>query len=72
MTDTNCKTISVPEAGRIYFGMKPHASYRMAKKGLMPTIRLGRKIRVSIPALEKLLEAASTAEQKGASKEHSI
>jgi hypothetical protein len=53
------KTMSVPEAGRAYFGLKPHAAYAAAKKGRLPIIRMGRRIWVSVPALEKMLERAA-------------
>jgi hypothetical protein len=46
-------TLSVPEAGRRYFGMGRQASYGAAKRGEIPTVRIGRLIRVPIRALEK-------------------
>jgi excisionase family DNA binding protein len=50
------KTISVPEAGRRYFGLGKNASYDAVKRGELPAIKIGGRIRVPIIALEKMLE----------------
>lgn len=55
---TDCKTLSVPDAGRIYFDLGKNASYDAARRGDIPTIRLGRRLRVPIIALENMLNAA--------------
>jgi len=55
--NTDPNTLSVPEAGQIYFGMGRDAAYNAAKRGDLPVIRFGRLLRVSIPALERMLEA---------------
>jgi hypothetical protein len=52
------KTLSVPEAGRIYFGLAKNASYDAARRGELPVIRIGSKLRVSVVALERMLEEA--------------
>jgi len=52
------KTISVPEAGREYFDLSRNASYQAARRGEIPTIRIGRILRVPIVALERKLEEA--------------
>jgi hypothetical protein len=52
-------TISVPEAGRKYFGLARDASYAAARRGQIPTIRLGRVLRVPIKAIERLLDRAA-------------
>jgi hypothetical protein len=52
------KTLSVPQAGRRYFDLSRGASYAAAARGEMPVIRIGRKIRVPIAALERMLERA--------------
>jgi hypothetical protein len=57
-TDTSEKTLSVPEAGRRYFDMGRQAAYGAAKRGDIPTIRIGRLIRVPVRALEKMLDNA--------------
>ncbi len=48
-------TISVQEAGRRYFNISKNASYQAAAAGQIPTIRVGRLLRVPIKAMEKLL-----------------
>ena len=48
------KTISVVEAGRNYFGLKRAGSDAAAARGEFPTIRLGRRLRVSVVALERM------------------
>jgi excisionase family DNA binding protein len=52
-------TISVPEAGRRYFNMSRGTAYEAAHRGDIPTIRIGRLLRVPVRALEKMLDAAS-------------
>jgi len=52
------KTISVPEAGKVYFGLSRGASYAAAANGQIPIIRIGRLLRVPVVALERLLEDA--------------
>jgi len=56
MTDGAEKTISVPEAGRRYFDLCRGASYEAAKRGDIPTIRIGRLLRVPVRAMERLLD----------------
>lgn len=56
--ENTCKTISVPKAGEKYFGFGRDASYAAAKRGDLPVIRIGRSLRVSVPALERMLEDA--------------
>jgi hypothetical protein len=50
-------TIPVPEAGRKYFGLSRNASYAAADRGDIPTIRIGRLLRVPVRALEEMLNA---------------
>jgi excisionase family DNA binding protein len=56
---SECRTISVEEAGRIYYGLSRNGSYDAAKRGEIPTIKVGRKLRVPISAMEKRLEAVA-------------
>ena len=42
MSEEEPLTISVPEAGRKYFGMSRGASYEAAKRGDIPTVDVGR------------------------------
>jgi hypothetical protein len=49
-------TMSVPEAGRTFFGLNRAASYRAARQGLLPVIRVGhRRVRACIPAIKRRL-----------------
>lgn len=41
-------TLSVPEAGAIFFGLSRNGSYAAAARGDLPTIRIGRKIVVPV------------------------
>ena len=50
------KTLTVPEAGRRYFDLGRNASYEAARRGDIPTIRIGRLLRVPVVALERKLE----------------
>jgi hypothetical protein len=52
------KTLSVPDAGRIYFGLGKQASYEAAKRGHLPVVKLGRTLRVPVMALERMLDDA--------------
>ncbi|MBR0990016.1 helix-turn-helix domain-containing protein [Bradyrhizobium japonicum] len=49
-------TISVPEAGRVYFGLCRNSAYAAAERGDIPTIKIGRLLRVPVKALEQMLE----------------
>jgi hypothetical protein len=37
-------TMSVPAAGRKYFGLAKNASYEAAKRGEIPTIKIGSRL----------------------------
>ena len=52
------KTLSVPEAGAIYYGLGKTGSYEAARRGDLPIIKVGRLLRVSVPAMERRLEIA--------------
>jgi hypothetical protein len=58
MNNQASKTISVPEAGRVYFGLARNAAYEAAHRGDIPVIRIGRRLRVPVIALERMLEEA--------------
>jgi hypothetical protein len=53
---TECKTMSVPAAGRRYFDLSRNGSYEAARRGDIPTIRIGRKLRVPVAAMERQLD----------------
>jgi hypothetical protein len=55
MTDAKPKTLSVPDAGWLYFGLSRGASYEAARRGELPVIRIGRLLRVPVIALERML-----------------
>jgi Helix-turn-helix domain len=54
---TSAKTLSVPEAGREYFGLCRNAAYVAARRGDIPTIKIGKLLRVPVRALEQKLNA---------------
>jgi hypothetical protein len=58
MTDAARKTLSVPEAGREYFGLGRNAAYAAASRGEIPTIKIGKLLKVPVRALEDMLNAA--------------
>jgi excisionase family DNA binding protein len=47
--------MTVPEAGAQYFGLSRGGSYAAAKNGDIPTIKIGRLLRVPVRALEERL-----------------
>lgn len=48
-------TISVPDAGRLFFGLGRNAAYNAAKSGQIPTIEIGGRFLVPVvPLAEKL------------------
>lgn len=48
-------TVSVPQAGAVFYGLSRNGSYEAAKRGDIPTIKIGRKIVVPVaPIAEKL------------------
>lgn len=49
------KTLTVPEAGREYFGLGRNASYEAARRGDIPTIKIGRLLRVPVAAMDRKL-----------------
>ena len=51
-------TISVPQAGRKYFGLSRGASYEAARRGDLPVVKVGRLLRVPVRALEAMLDDA--------------
>jgi excisionase family DNA binding protein len=52
-------TLAVPEAGRRYLGLSRNSSYAAAERGEIPTIRVGRLLRVPVRAMERLLDQAA-------------
>lgn len=56
MSDEQALTISVPEAGKKYLNLGRNASYAAAERGEIPTIKVGRLLRVPVRAMERLLD----------------
>jgi hypothetical protein len=52
------KTLSVAEAGKLYFNLCPRSAYQAVARGEIPVIRIGRLMRVPVPALERMLAEA--------------
>jgi hypothetical protein len=61
-------TLSVPVAGKKYFDLGRNASYAAARRGELPVIRIGSRLRVPVVALEQMLAQAGerTGEQRHA------
>ena len=57
-------TISVPEAGRKYFGLSRTGSYDAADRGDIPTIQVGKLRRVPVRVMERMLDEAGKPERK--------
>jgi excisionase family DNA binding protein len=53
------ETSSVPAAGK-RLGLGRNASYAAASRGEIPTIRIGRLLRVPVRAVDRLLDQAGT------------
>lgn len=51
-------TMSVPAAGKKYLELSRNGSYDAAQRGEIPTIKIGRLLRVPIRAMEKMLDGA--------------
>lgn len=54
---SNCLVYTVPEAGAL-LGLTKNASYEAAKRGDIPTIRLGKLIKVPKAALHAMIDGA--------------
>jgi excisionase family DNA binding protein len=53
-------TMTVPEAGRHYLGIGKTLAYEAAARGEIPTVRVGRAIRVPVWAMERMLDEAGS------------
>jgi hypothetical protein len=62
-TKDHPKTLSVPDAGKTYFGLCRAGSYAAAARGELPTVRIGRRIRVPVRKLEAMLDGANSESQ---------
>ncbi|HEY1243246.1 MAG TPA: helix-turn-helix domain-containing protein [Hyphomicrobiaceae bacterium] len=57
-------TLSVPEAGRL-LGVGRNAAYEAAARGEIPTIRIGRMLRVPRAALARMLALEGRSAERG-------
>jgi len=48
-------TMSVPAAGWFYFRLGKNAAYAAARRGDIPTIRIGGKLRAIVAALDRMV-----------------
>jgi excisionase family DNA binding protein len=62
MPTDNRLVYTVPEAGDM-LGLTSNNSYLAAKRGAIPTIRIGKLIRVPKAAFHRMLEQASAPEE---------
>ena len=53
-------TLSVPEAGKRYLNLGRNSSYAAAERGDIPTIRVGKLLRVPVKAMDALLDGANS------------
>jgi len=60
------KTLTVPEAGRRYFDLGKNASYDAARRGDIPTIRIGRLLRVPVVQLERIINGGGSDDHRRA------
>ena len=60
-TVEHLKTLGVPQAGKQYFALSRGASYAAAARGEIPTIRIGRLLRVPVALLDRMLADAGRA-----------
>jgi excisionase family DNA binding protein len=58
--------MSVPEAGAKYFGLGRCAAYEAAARGEIPTIRVGRLLKVPTRAMERMLDSVGQPAEKTA------
>jgi hypothetical protein len=60
MNEEGPLTLSVPEAGEKYFGLSRNGSYDAAARGEIPTIKVGRLLRVPVRLMERMLDQAGS------------
>lgn len=58
VNDCECLVYKIVEAGRL-LGLSKNASYLAASRGDLPTIRIGKQIRVPKAALHAMIDNAS-------------
>jgi len=63
MIECEAKTLGPAEAGRA-LGVSRNVAYRLIREGTIPALRLGRKLRVPVAALEEMLRHPKPLEKK--------
>ena len=64
MAPEECLTMSVPAAGKLFYGLGRDASYQAAKRGDLIVIEVGPKLlRVPVKAMQRKLERAGEPEE---------
>ena len=58
-------TMTIPEAGKRYFGLSKNGSYDAAARGEIPTIKIGKKLFVPVRAMEALLNSVTASGTSG-------
>lgn len=58
------KWLSVPEAGQIYYGLSRNGSYSAAERGDIPTVRVGRLLKVPVHVMEAKFSDAGAVERR--------
>jgi excisionase family DNA binding protein len=56
-SETQRRTLSVKEAAKL-LGVGRNKAYEAARRGEIPTIRIGKRILVPVAALERMLQGA--------------
>jgi hypothetical protein len=57
---TERPTMPVPQAGKLYFGLGRNASYEAAKRGEIPTLRIGARLFAVVAALDGMVGGTVT------------
>jgi len=53
-------TISVPDAGAVFFGLARNGAYEAARRGDIPTVKIGGKVRVPVALIAERLGLKTT------------
>jgi hypothetical protein len=62
---SDVKTMTIEDAGRLYFGVGRAGAYLAAKRGDLPLVGRGKRKRVSVPAMERILLEAGKQDADG-------
>jgi len=56
--EVGCRTLTIEEAAKV-LGIGRNNAYEAAKRGEIPTIRIGKRILVPVAAFERMLQGAA-------------